>query len=70
MNARFLRPFSRVAFRAPMAARSTMVRPALLALTQIQPKKTEIGSQQMVRLIPQSPLPTPRKKSRYKGKQD
>lgn len=48
MNARFLRPFARAAFRAPTAVRpSVMARPALIAS---QNKKTEVGSQQMVRL--------------------
>jgi F-type H+-transporting ATPase subunit 8 len=48
MNAaRFLRPFSRAAVRAPMAVRpSAMARPALIAS---QNKKTEVGPQQMVR---------------------
>ncbi|OAL43531.1 hypothetical protein IQ07DRAFT_296525 [Pyrenochaeta sp. DS3sAY3a] len=45
MNARFLRPFTRAAFRAPMAARpSAMARPALIAS---QNKKIEAGPQQM-----------------------
>jgi F-type H+-transporting ATPase subunit 8 len=46
MNARFLRPFARAAFRAPTAVRpSVMARPALVAS---QNKKTEVGPQQMV----------------------
>ncbi|KAL6703808.1 ATP synthase F0 subunit 8 [Coniothyrium glycines] len=45
MNARFLRPLARAAFRAPMAARpSAMARPALAASQQ---KKTEVTPQQM-----------------------
>ena len=58
---RFIRPFSRAVFRAPMAARpTTMVRPALLA-SQHQNKKTEVPSQRMVSfnlfhyIIPLSP---------------
>ncbi|KAF2032411.1 hypothetical protein EK21DRAFT_60904 [Setomelanomma holmii] len=48
MNARFLRPFGRAAFRAPTAVRpSVMARPALIAS---QNKKTEVGSQQMTML--------------------
>jgi F-type H+-transporting ATPase subunit 8 len=47
MNARFLRPFARAAFRAPTAVRpSAMARPALVAS---QTKKTEVTPQQMVR---------------------
>ncbi|KAH7070721.1 fungal ATP synthase protein 8-domain-containing protein [Paraphoma chrysanthemicola] len=46
MNARFLRPFARAAFRAPTAVRpSTVARPALIAS---QNKKTEVGPQQMM----------------------
>jgi F-type H+-transporting ATPase subunit 8 len=46
MNARFLRPFARAAFRAPAAVRPTaMARPALAAS---QSKKTEPTPQQMV----------------------
>ncbi|CAA9958934.1 atp synthase protein [Pyrenophora teres f. maculata] len=46
MNARFLRPFARAAaFRAPMAARpSVLARPALIAN---QNKKPEVGAQQI-----------------------
>ncbi|KAH9861282.1 hypothetical protein IAQ61_011019 [Plenodomus lingam] len=45
MNARFLRPFTRAAFRAPTAVRPTaMARPALVAS---QTKKPEVGPQQM-----------------------
>ncbi|KAH7082424.1 fungal ATP synthase protein 8-domain-containing protein [Paraphoma chrysanthemicola] len=48
MNARFLRPFARAAFRAPTAVRpSTVARPALIAS---QNKKTEVGPQQMTML--------------------
>ena len=46
MNARFLRPFARAAFRAPAVARPAIARPALAAS---QNKKTEVNSQQMVR---------------------
>jgi F-type H+-transporting ATPase subunit 8 len=49
MNARFLRPFARAAFRAPAVARPAIARPALAAQ---QNKKTEVGSQQMVRPCP------------------
>jgi len=46
MNARFLRPFARAAFKAPTAVRpAAMARPALVA-SQTQ-KKTEVGPQQM-----------------------
>ncbi|KAJ4361851.1 ATP synthase F0 subunit 8 [Neocucurbitaria cava] len=48
MNARFLRPFARAAFRAPTAVRpSIMARPALAAS---QNKKAEVGPQQMTML--------------------
>jgi F-type H+-transporting ATPase subunit 8 len=47
INARFLRPFARAAFRAPAVARPAIARPALVAQ---QNKKTEVGAQQMVRL--------------------
>lgn len=48
MNARFIRPFARAAFRAPTAVRpSVMARPALIAS---QNKKAEVGPQQMVRV--------------------
>ena len=50
MNARFLRPFARAAFRAPTAVRpAAMARPALVAS---QTKKTEVSPQQMVRTAP------------------
>jgi F-type H+-transporting ATPase subunit 8 len=49
MNARFLRPFARAAFRAPAVARPAIARPALVAQ---QNKKTEVGAQQMVRPCP------------------
>ena len=50
MNARFLRPFARAAFRAPTAVRpAALARPALAAS---QNKKSEVSPQQMVRLAP------------------
>jgi F-type H+-transporting ATPase subunit 8 len=46
MNARFLRPFARAAFRVPATVRpAAMARPALAAS---QSKKTEPSQQQMV----------------------
>jgi hypothetical protein len=46
---RFLRPFTRAAFRAPTAVRpAAMARPALAS--QQQKKTPEVGAQQMVRL--------------------
>jgi hypothetical protein len=52
MNARFLRPFARAAFRAPTAVRpAAMARPALAAS---QNKKTEVSPQQMVRKAPRT----------------
>ncbi|EOA90034.1 ATP synthase F0 subunit 8 [Exserohilum turcicum] len=45
MNARFLRPFARAAFRAPTAVRpAALARPALAAS---QNKKSEVSPQQM-----------------------